>query len=194
MVEASKEPAPKGTVLEEQVKEAVRLAEIIPEKYREKSFDTLLKIACSGGLGMTKDSMSSGDVINGHKLPISVVAFMGQFNIPQSRINDYFIITGPNEIASIYKIENKAAARSQIQLACMHALEHALHDGSFEFSFEKIKTACRDNGCLDQHNFVANFRNKSNLFKSLDNKESVVLSPAGKEYLADLLDELSNKI
>ncbi|MDA8001290.1 MAG: hypothetical protein MPL62_08375 [Alphaproteobacteria bacterium] len=189
------EPPPKDVGLEEEIKEAARLAETAPEQYRIKAFEILLNLACSTRATASSELPSQDtQVSNGYRLPVSVLAFMAQFKIPESNINHYFIITGLDEIAPRYTIQNKSAARSQIQFACMFALEHALHDGSFEFSFEKVKDACRDNHCLDERNFLTNFKRKSKLFKSFDDKEHIVLSPVGKEYLADLLDELSNKV
>ena len=178
--------APGTTILEERVREAVRLAEIIPERYRKGSFDTLLRLACS------RDPRP--DIVNGHRLPVPVVALMEQFGIPYSRIGDYFAVTGPGQITPIYKIGGGDGAESQIRLACMHALEHAMHDGSFEFSPNEVRAACRDNGCLDRSDFYANLRKRSALFGPLDGGERVALSPDGKEYLADLLDEMSGRI
>ncbi|CAI9831678.1 hypothetical protein IBTHAUMO2_360001 [Nitrosopumilaceae archaeon] len=186
---------PSGTTrLEAQVREAVRLAQIVPEEYRAMALELLLKLLCSTDSSVYNVPAYVGESIdNRYNLPVSVASFMARFNIPESNINHYFSITGPDEIAPKYVIKNRSAARSQIQIACMKALERALDDGLFEFSYEDVRVACKEHDCFDDNNFHGNFKRKYKLFKSLDDKEHVVLSPLGKEYLADLLDELSNK-
>ena len=188
----TEEPPSRDTGLEEQVKEAVRISKFVPAESRKMALELLLKLTCSSNT--YKGSLPNvGDIDNGYKMPTPVAVFLDQFQIPRSNIKEHFVITGPREIARKYKIRNKMLSRSQIQFACMLALEHALYDGSFEFSFERVRTVCKDNDCLNHRTFMRTFRIKSKLFKSLDNKDSIVLSPLGKEYLARLLIKLSNK-
>ncbi|MDA8008683.1 MAG: hypothetical protein MPK75_03040 [Alphaproteobacteria bacterium] len=123
----------------------------------------------------------------------SVIGFIENFKIPESNIKKHFEIIGPNKIVRNYKIQNSTLAKSQIDLACMLALENALRNGSFEFSFEEVKAACRSNNCFNSSNFRQNFKSKSKLFKSFTNENNVVLTSDGKKYLADLLTALSKE-
>ena len=189
----AREQPPKGIDLEDQIKEAVRLTKTVPPEYREKAFEILLKIKCSPSTYMESSSGNSS-VDRKYTLPIHVVAFIEQFQISESNVRDHFVINGPGDIARKYIIENKMNSRSQIETACMLALENALHNTQFEFSFEEVRTACKENNCFDENHFMKNFQTRRNLFKSLDTKQNIELSHDGKKYLADLLIKLSNKL
>lgn len=184
---------PEGAGLEERIKEAVSLAKTAPPEYREKTFEILLKILCSPNT-YVKPLLDSGDADDEYKLPTHVEAFVKQFDISESNIKDHFVINGSDDIVKKYTIENNTMSRSQIEIACMLALENALHGAKFEFSFEEAKTACEENHCFDKYHFMKNFKNRRNMFKSLDMKENIELTSDGKKYLKDLLIKLSNKL
>lgn len=183
------------SLLETPLQQIIKLVEKLPSQYRESAFEKLLENVILN-LNSVHESSNGAEQSQDeyiYKMPIEVAAFLGQFNIPEKDINQYFLITGPTEISPKYRIKVKSSARAQTQLACLLALERALHDGKFEFSFDEVKNKCKEYNCLDRNNFVTNFRLKKTLFKSIEDKEHVLLSPIGKEYLADVLDELSSK-
>ena len=123
-------------------------------------------------------------------LAVSVAAFMAQFKISRSRLEDYFGISGGGAVPR-YVIRTRWPARAQIQFACMQALGNAILRNSFEFSFEGVRAACREGGCLDEDCFESNFERRSYLFKSLDDPGCVVLSAAGREHLAEMMADVS---
>lgn len=182
--------------LEKYLTEITKLVEKIPESYRIKAFEILLNHVLSGA----KLEVKSENVIKtesksleeySFQIPIEVRAFLRQFTIPEEKINDLFLITGQQEIAPTYKLKTTKAASAQIQLAVLTALENTLKgDGKFEFSIEDIRKRCNDYRCYDIRNFMTNFSNKKQLFKDLTDSEHVMLSPHGKEYLAEVLNEL----
>lgn len=189
--EVKPKPTANISVLEEPIKQIIKFVDKLPPQYKEKAFEKLLENAIISNLNNTGHT-SPG---NQHyfKAPIEVKAFLSQFSIPEENIHKYFLIDDQGAIVPKYRIKTKKAARIQIQLACMLALENALHDGEFEFSIKDIKNKCMDHKCYSKGNFMTYFKLKKDLFKSLDDSEHVVLTPKGKEYLADILDELSNE-
>lgn len=192
MSEIDSEQPPKHARLDEQVKEAVRLTKIVPKEHQAKAFEILLNLTCSPGFSTYNVPESRyEETDNGYDIQGSVRAFMTSFDIQRPTIEKQFIITGPDEIDDNYSIKKKPASTAQIGIACMIALKHALRDGSFEFSFKEVEDACKENDCFNDKTFIRNFKRHSKLFKSLDNKDQVILTSSGKKFLAKLLNKLS---
>jgi len=181
--------------LEKPIKKIVEFVEKIPDKYQTKAFEILFQHILSG----EKLEINKGTNPNIEKsideqlfqMPIEVRAFLRQFSIPEDKINDLFIITGPNEIAPTYNLKTTKAAVAQIQLAVLTALENSLKGkGKFEFDIEDVRKRCNEHKCYDAKNFTHIFTRKKILFKDLDDHEHIFLSPHGKEHLAEVMNEL----
>ena len=187
------------SILEEPINQIIELVEKLPDRYKEKTYEKLLeKIILGEKIGLKKieqktvigDEQALDSDIE-FKLPIEVRAFLRQFSISEEKINDLFLITGRKEIARIYKLKTTKASEAQIQLSVLTALENTLNGKSkFEFNIEEIRTRCEEEKCYDSKNFSTNFKNKKRLFNDLKDTEHVTLSPLGKEFLAEVLNEL----
>lgn len=186
-------PTENISILEEPIKQIIKFVDKLPAQYKEKAFEKLLENAIVSNLNNVKQSTTNIQNEHDFRIPIEVKAFLAQFAIPEEDINKHFMIVGQDKISPIYKIKTKKAARMQIQIACLLALENALHDGEFEFSIKDIRDKCMYYKCYSKGNFMTHFNLKKDLFKSFKDAEHVILTPKGKEHLADILDELSNE-
>jgi hypothetical protein len=181
--------------LVEKMKDLAKIADELPEKYREKTFEVLLKDFL-WGLRETERTVSKTEgpelavkAVAPQKfiVPISVRALLQQYEIPEETIQKLFVIDG-EQIQSKYKIETTVKSDAQIQLALLTALENALKPGGkFEFSMEAARQRCVDHRVYDQPNFKTIFKNKSKFFKSLKDEEHVELSVDGKAELAEAI-------
>src|SRR5437899_10123068 len=136
----------------EKMKELAKIADELPEKYREKTFEVLLKDFLWGlreterTVSKTEGSEPAVKPVTPQKftVPISVRALLQQYEIPEETTQKLFVIDG-EQIQSKYKIETTVKSDAQIQLALLTALESALKPGGkFEFSMEAVRQRCVD--------------------------------------------------
>jgi hypothetical protein len=182
--------------LENKIKEFVEISEKQPESYRTKCFEILLDSYLAGekspsGSGNGKQLIPEQIVpvqpVKKFVIPIDVRAFLQQYNLSEEIIQKLFLIEG-EEIRLIYSIKTTKKADAQMQIALLTALENTLRpNGKFEFSMEDVRHRCDEHKVLDKTNFKNNFKNNKKLFKELDDKEDVELSPDGKAKLADVI-------
>lgn len=179
--------------LEGMVKEAVSIAERVPERYREKTFDFFLDaIRNQTSTKKRADDSNSNDPEYIYKLPNEVDVFMKKYKVTREQIDACFSISGAGEIGEIYRLKGQGAAKVQIEIACLKALKQALEDGRFEFSTADVRDACKSMRSFNRGNFSTNFKNREQLFQSFSDKNHVPLSEQGKEWLAGIINELSN--
>jgi len=84
--------------------------------------------------------------------------------------------------------------KSQIRLAVLKALKNGMKDGNFEFDIEVVRQECQDRKCYDSANFAGNFKKRKVFFTGFEKRkknEPVKLSAKGKDFLAELIKELS---
>lgn len=178
--------------LEAKIKELIDIAEKFDESYRQKTFEVLLADYLRSktpdraqeipALPMPATSTTAKPTI-----PLSVRAFLQQYNIPEDKISKMFLIEG-EEIHPTYKLKTSVVAEAQIQFALLTALESALRQGGrFEFSLETVRDKCKEANLYDKNNFSANFKNSVKLFRSLKDEEHIELSPDGKAELAEAI-------
>lgn len=181
--------------LEQDVSKIVKISEKIPEKYQAKCFEILLNQLVSGYQEPSQIPKLPSPPVKKQtfdfQIPIEVRAFLRQFSIDEGKIFELFLITGKDEIVPTFKIRTTVISKAQIQIALMVALENTLKQTErFQFSIEEVRQRCQDNKVYDRKNFQNHFNNNKKLFKDLSDKEHVLLSPYGKEKLAEVINEL----
>lgn len=183
-----------GIPLEESIRRLVDFVDGLPDQYKDRVFDKLLDHTISESLNGNgrQPQMTENRGNSQYILPIPVRAFLNQFEIPEKIIHQHFIIDGPEQITPTYRLKSKALAQAQIQTSLLLALENALADGKFEFALEDLRARCKENRSYEP-NFFTNIKARTKFYMSLSDREHIRLSSLGKEHLADLLDELSNK-
>lgn len=184
------------THTEEEIRKIIALVEKLPETYKLVAFEVLLKATIRGTRDLSAPDItpieSKPDTATQIELPIDVKAFLMQYTIPEEAIMKLFLRHG-TQMRPIYKIKEEKKGTAQIQIALLTALENALKSAEtkFEFSTERVRIICKDQGKYDQPNFNGNFRYNKKLFTSLTDPEHVELSAEGKSELADVVAELT---
>jgi len=178
--------------LKSQIDSLIHFVENLPEEFRIPTYEILLKMLLEKTMAITSPSKEE-EVKEILKIPIDVKAFFEQYDIPESVLSKLFLIEG-EEIRPIYKLETTKKAEAQIQLALLMALENALKStpSKFQFNIEDVRERCKEMGYYDPANFMRNFKNNAKLFKDLD-EEVVELSPIGKEKLAEVILEITER-
>jgi len=185
-------------VKKDDLKRIVDLSESVPDKYREKCFELLLKSALGQVEALAPDKRKESKVDESQSssnnefiMPIDVKAFLNQYSIDESLIWEAFLIEG-RDIRSIYKLNETKKAKAQIKLALLISLENALIDGNFKFDVELLRTRCQEFKCYDSANFMSVLKKNKGLFKDFKSDEPLVLSPDGKSELADILEQIKD--
>ena len=178
--------------LKSQIDSVIHFVKNLPEEFRIPTYEILLKMLLEKTMAITSPSKEE-EVKEILKIPIDVKAFFEQYDIPESVLDELFLIEG-EEIRPIYKLETTKKAEAQIQLALLMALENALKStpSKFQFNIEDVRERCKEMGYYDPANFMRNFKNNAKLFKDLD-EEVVELSPTGKEKLAEVILEITER-
>lgn len=188
--------ASEGNDFDKIAKQAVALADKLPEKYQQKGFEIFLTTLLGGGpiASQIPTSATEGEQkppkATAFTIPIDVRAFLQQFNVPEENLEKLFLMSG-TEIRPRYRIETTKKSTAQIQVAVLTALENALRGGKFEFGWEDVKQRCTDLGVIDTGNFRNHFNNNKRLFKSLQDHEHIEISADGKAELAEAIVELA---
>lgn len=183
--------------LEKPIQDIITLVEKLDEKYRQKCFEVLLDFFLHKEFQLVTEPKPREEVKKqrGEKefiIPIDVRAFLQTYGVPKEKIWKLFLIE-KNEIRPIYKITTIKKSGAQIQSALLAALENAVQKqgNKFEFSIENVRERCQENNMYDSKNFRTHFRNNIRLFKSLNDKEHVELSPEGQTELAEVISTVA---
>lgn len=173
------------------IEEILRLVSEVPEEYRITTYEILLShfLIGQGFVSPEPDIPEVELAAEPFLIPIDVRAALTQYDLDDSVLSKLFLMEG-SEVRPIYILSTTQKARSQMQVACLSALENALRGGKFEFSVEAVRQKLQDLKVIDKANFNANFRNNKKMFKGLDDKEHVELSADGKAELAETILEL----
>jgi hypothetical protein len=173
------------------IQDIITFIETIDEKYREKCFEVLLNHYLLNGtvakVGFSRAEANRNKLFVPEDLAVNLKSFLEQNNISEETLKKLFI-KEKNEIKPIYKINEKAKAKAQVQIALLTALESALKtaSGSFEFVINTVRQRCMDNGVYDGREFFINFLNTAGLYQSL-NHEVVKLTPTGEMELVKVI-------
>ncbi len=183
----------------EELKDIVDLSNTVPEEYRIKCFELILKYTLiercnlksqNSQIGENDTLAVRGQVNQNFVIPIDVKAFLTQFSLDESILWKCFIIEN-EEIRPIYVLNISKKSKVQISYALLLALQNALmKSGQFQFDIEKLRELCINQKCYDLANFKKNIKNNAKYFKSISDDQPIVLSPEGKTELANLLGEI----
>jgi len=182
--------------MKEKIEEIVSICEKVNEGYRTKCFEVLMQSLLSDSKNFAPQEFPVKQVIKQEVVkkpfvtPVQVKAFMSQYGITEDNLNKIFLLEGENA-EPIFNLKAKKAAKAQIQLSLLKALENALKNSGFKFSVEEVRELCKKHKCYDNANFSSIFKKYSNLFDSLEDGENVSLSPEGKQQLADSIVEIA---
>lgn len=187
------------SITKEELKSIVELANVVPEDYRQKCFELLLSHALGAAPrtpppAPTPPSPAPPAGESQQKpfvLPIDVKAFLNQYGLAEPLLWKCFHVEG-SEIRPIYHLKTHKKARAQIEHALMIALESGMTSGYFEVALDTLRTRCKEYKCYDSPNFSKILKMNSKLFKSVENDQSLSLSPDGKSELAELLESLKD--
>ena len=183
------------------INQIIEICEKIPQTYRNSCFEILLKAKLQESDKKTSQKVESPQTIDSpqkantmFEIPIDVRAFLSQFDLDESIIQELFVFDN-QEIRTKFKISTVIKSKAQLQVALLLALENAIKipQNMFEFSSEDVKIRCKDYAVYDFRNFKNNFKNKRKLFKSLTDFEKISLSPDGKSELADIISQIVNE-
>lgn len=181
--------------LETKIKEIVKICEAIPTDYRVKCFEYLMEnIVYPTGKKIEAEKIPETIQEEKISLSIDVRAFLSQYTVNNDAIGKLFLMD-KGEIRHRYTIATTKKSVAQMQVALLMALENTLMNPNrkFEFSSEEVRQRCIDFQCYDLANFSANFKNRKNLFKSLDDLEHIALSAEGKAELAETMNQIINE-
>jgi hypothetical protein len=130
------------------------------------------------------------------ELPVKMRKFLQTNALTIDQINNLFFKES-NEIKPIYDdLKTTKTSESQIRIALLRALRTSMHSGEFEVNVASVREECTERKCYDSGNFLANFKNRHNLFDFGQLKKessSFRLSPTGKSALAELVKRNSSK-
>jgi len=176
--------------LESELKNITNLVEKVPEKFKEKTYEMLLKKLLNeqdGEVETKGETTTSSSIV----IPVEVKGLLKKHSILEKDLEKIFFIE-KNQVVPIYELPTDRKATSQTHLSLLIALENSLNekDGKLEFSVENVRQGCRDRKCYDSKNFNSNFKKNSGNFGTFDDPEHVSLSKDGKDELAKTILEL----
>jgi len=181
----------------EELQEIVRLANSVPEEYRQKCFELLLSRSLES-MELPQNGRPPAPVAakqparqENLNLPIDVKAFFNQHRLDLNTISSLFHIEG-TEVRPIYTLSDTTKVKAEINLALLIALETALRTGQFQVEIETLRTRCQEQKCYDMANFMRHIKNHSRLFKVISTDQPLSLSVEGKAQLGDLLKRLGS--
>jgi len=140
-----------------------------------------------------EDSNNQEDILE-RDLHVKVKQFLKKSNLTVAHLNQIFYKEG-GEIKPLYDdLKTTKAAESQIRIALLYSLKKAISTGDFQFDGEDVRKETQVRKCYDAPNFTSNFRNNKTLFDNFDgydkSQPKIILSPQGKERLAEVIQEL----
>jgi len=177
--------------LDKIVKEVIELVKDVPDEYRQTTYKVLLALRLQGSEPASGDIGTKEETSWIASIHVGVKSFLKRNKISEKVLEDMFLPDGES-FEPTYLITTTKKARAQIQVACLTALEHALHDGVFEFSIEDVRQRVIDLDRHDSKNFTATFRQYERLFRSLTDAEHVELASEGLAELAKVIEEVTS--
>lgn len=185
--------------LKDEIQQVVELVEGVPERYRDRLFDVLMKNLLEEQ--PWAEPRDPGDAVAvqreraGVKIPIpaKVRALIQRNAIAEEDLRKLFLIEG-DELHFIQEPMVSQNAVGQIQWSLLLALKNALLGSDLEVDAESVRSVCIEKGLYDKANFASTFKKAKNAAyfqKPLEPQGSAIkLSPAGEKRLAELVKSL----
>jgi len=179
------------------VDEVIELVKDVPDPYRLTAFQVILQQRLSGvqpvgsGTATGEIEQESWDI----KLPKEVKAFLNEHGLTIGQLKKLFVVHD-GEVEGSYdsKIDTSNHAKAQIELSLLTALEHALNNRGFTFSFEEIHQREDDDfGIYDHRRFKERFLSHEKLFNGFDDESNVTPSIEGKVELAKVIERITHE-
>lgn len=139
------------------------------------------------GLGKGQDDLSDSD------LHVKTRRFLEKYDLKLSQLNNLFYKDNGQILPLYDDLKTTRVAESQMRVALLIALRHALDTGDFECAVQAVREDCEARKCYDVSNWGNNFKNNGTLFDFATFNKSITtlrLSEHGKKELADLISEL----
>lgn len=187
--------------LKEEIKEIGKIAESVPEAFKEKCFEILLNHLLSeqtSAAAPPPPPAGSNDnpppKPGNIALPSHVKAFMRRKDVSQEQI-EALVMIEDDEFHFIKEPEHGQAAKGQMDWALLIALKNGIQNNTLKADPEEIRSMVQEKGFYDSPNFAKNFKKEKNaaLFKGPLERQGVAqaLSLDGETALAELIKELS---
>jgi hypothetical protein len=132
------------------------------------------------------------------KLPSNVLAFTRKYGVTEDDLGKLFILDH-EPLLPIYKLPTKAQAQAQLFKVMMILLENGLLNNSLSAPYPELRDSVKEDGLLDS-NFNMTLKRYHDLFRgaitesSIETEETVELSGAGMQKLAEIVKELSQSV
>jgi hypothetical protein len=192
--------------LKSEIQEISNIAQNVPEQFRDKCFEILLKnllepVKDTGTKGSAdktteaeKDNTEeSKKKDNAEGIPINAQlrVFMRKYNITEPQLNSI----AHYEDGKVFFIEepkNTAVTKGQIEWALLLAFKNAILSKDFIVDPEDLRSICQEKGYYDAPNFAATLKRNSNMFKEalVPQGKASSLSDEGYTALSDLIKKL----
>lgn len=192
--------------LKDQLEEITRLADAVPERYRDKVFELLLtKLMADETVpprspkpppsdSSQTDGPPPGDA-GPFTIPAKLRAIMRRHEVSEAQLRSVVMLE-EGQVHFVKEPSNVTNATGQIHWSFLLALQSALTGGELVVDPEAVRSVCQEKGFYDKANFAAVFKRGKNstYYQSVPVPQgsSVRLSPKGEEELAALIKALGN--
>lgn len=192
--------------LKMEIQEISKIAQNVPEQFRDKCFELLLKNL----LEPAREKASTETVDNSTKtenkideeiknkdksegIPVNAQlrVFMRKYNITEAQLNNITHYED-GKVFFIEEPKNTTVTKGQIEWALLLAFKNAILSKDFTVDPEDLRSICQDKGYYDAANFAAVLKRNSDLFKEalVPQGKASSLSDEGFIALADLIKKL----
>jgi hypothetical protein len=193
--------------LKAELKEMADIAAAVPEPFREKCFEILLRHFLEHAApSKTAEPKSPQDKpvdrelekFVGTKIPVKahLRAFMQRTGVTLEQLQQLVILEG-EEVHFIHEPAHQKVTRGQMEWALLLSLKQALMSNEFSTDPEDVRSICQEKGFYDKGNFAATFRRPPGdaYFKQPLQPQGPrqTLSNDGQTALAELIRTLTQK-
>lgn len=181
--------------IKDEMKKILEIVKEVPQEFKDKCFELLLSNFLERQKDIPKPEIKKPEEeIEKPKVPTTVhgevKAFFRKYKLKIDLLESLFYFE-QGMVRPIFELKTDIKAHAQIQLSLLSALKEAINSGSFRFNIEEVRESCKEKGYHDSANFTAHFKNKKDLFKSLERDKPIELSEDGLKELAETIIELT---
>jgi hypothetical protein len=193
-------------IIKEAVKAISEIALTVPDPFRERSFEILLKSYLDQERNLNPQlepaptppppapPPPSSPPGQGIPLTAQVRVFMRRTGVTEEELNSVLLYDG-NEVYFVREPATNIVLRSQNEWALLLALKNAIIKGEFTADPEDVRSICKAKGYYDPLNFAKHFKKKkyaSYFKKPLEAQgEPQPLTNEGQLALAEVIHSLS---